>query len=253
VASAVSLAEMAVGERKDVHTFDALAWAYFRAGRFDEATTAYARVTELQPDSARGYHMLGTVQQSAGDIGAALESYRKANEILPTAATWSNMGTVLFWQGEYTQAADAYQKAIDLAPNEPDLYANLGDARQKLGRRDDALASYRRAIDEVSGLLEVNDRNPVNLGILAMYLAKTGDRAAAEAAIQKALAISPQDGDVLYNRAIVHALAGNRSEACTALGQALARGASAVVVRHADELKSLTGCPVYDRIAGALR
>jgi serine/threonine-protein kinase len=230
-----------------------LGFARFRAGRLDEAATAYERVIQLQPDSARGYHMLGTVQQSAGAIDAALDNYRKANAILPTAGTWSNMGTVLYWQGNYAEAAEAYERAIDLAPNEPDLHANLGDAQQKLGRRDEAVASYRRAIDEVSQLLEVNDRSAANLGILALYHAKTGNRAAAEATIQKALAISPQDGDVLYNRAIVHALAGNSVEACTALGQALARGVSAVIVRHTDELKTLAGCPAYDGIVSAAR
>lgn len=45
--SAVSLAETAVGERKDVHTFDALAWAYFRTGRFDEAAGAVRMATRL--------------------------------------------------------------------------------------------------------------------------------------------------------------------------------------------------------------
>ena len=47
VASAVSLAELAVGERKDVHTFDALAWAYIRAGRFDDAAGAMSQATRL--------------------------------------------------------------------------------------------------------------------------------------------------------------------------------------------------------------
>ncbi|HET9265300.1 MAG TPA: tetratricopeptide repeat protein [Vicinamibacterales bacterium] len=230
-----------------------LGFARFRAGRLEEAVKAYERVTQLQPDSARGYHMLGTVQQSAGDIAAALQSYQKANEILPTAATWSNMGTVLFWEGEYVKAAEAYERAIELLPNEPDLHANLGDVQQMLGRPDDAARSYQRAIDEVSRLLEVNDRNPVNLAILAMYQAKLGNRAAAESAIEKARSISPQDGDVLYNRAIVHALAGKQSEACTALEQALARGASAVIVSHAEELKPLKGCAAYDRITAAVR
>ena len=224
-------------------------YANYRAGRLDEAAKAYQRVTELQPDSARGYQMLGTVQQSAGDLTAALANYEKAIKIRPTAGTYSNIGTVLFWRGNFTGAADAYVQAIALAPHQPDMHANLGDALLKLGRRKEALQSYHRAITEVTALLAVNSKDAQNLALLALYRAKVGERPAAEDAIAKALAASPGDGDVLYNRAVVHALGGRAQEACAALGQALEQGASMQVVRYADELKTLKGCPVYDKIA----
>ena len=230
-----------------------LGFAYYRSGKLDDAAKAYERVTQLQPDSARGYHMLGTVQQAAGQTAAALESYRKANAIRPADSTWSNMGTILYWEGDYARAAEAYQSAIALAPHNPELHANVGDAQQKLGLRDEALVSYRRAIDEMKAQLAVNDRDPTNLAVLGMYQAKVGDRPAAEASIGQALALSPDDGDVLYNRAIVHALAGETSQACAALERALARGASAELVRRADELKSLKGCTAYDRLSGSPR
>jgi tetratricopeptide (TPR) repeat protein len=43
VAEAVRLAERAVAERQDVHTMDALAWAYFKAGRTADASAAIRR------------------------------------------------------------------------------------------------------------------------------------------------------------------------------------------------------------------
>ena len=226
--------------------------ASFRS-TLDEAADAYRRVTELQPDSALGFHMLGTVQQAAGDTAAALLSYTRANEIRPAYGTWSNMGTILFWQGDYAKAADAYAHAIALAPNEPELYANLGDALRKLGRREEATASYRSAIDRMNALLAVNETDAPNLAVLAMYHAKAGDREAADHAIARAVALSPDDGDILYNRAIVAALAGDEAQACGALEQALAKGASAEIVRQTDELKSLKGCAAYDRVTGSPR
>ena len=77
-----------------------LGLANYRAGRLLEAERAYQRVTELQPDSARGFHNLGTVQQSAGKLPEAIASYEQANRIRPAASTYSNLGTVLFWQGD---------------------------------------------------------------------------------------------------------------------------------------------------------
>ena len=43
VAEAVRLAERAAAERQDVHTMDALAWAYFKAGRTADASSAIGR------------------------------------------------------------------------------------------------------------------------------------------------------------------------------------------------------------------
>jgi tetratricopeptide (TPR) repeat protein len=43
VAEAVRLAERAAAERQDVHTMDALAWAYFKAGRTADASAAIRR------------------------------------------------------------------------------------------------------------------------------------------------------------------------------------------------------------------
>jgi serine/threonine-protein kinase len=230
-----------------------LGFANFRAGRLDAAESAYLRVTQLQPDSARGFHMLGTVQQAAGKLPEAVASYEHANQIRPAASTSANLGTVLFWQRDYAGAAAVYEQAAKLAPNHPAQHANLGDALTKLGRPADAAKSFQRAVDEVTKLLAINDKDPLNLANLALYQAKAGDSAAAEAAIQKALALSPDDGDVLYNRAIVHALAGQLDQACSALDQALARGASEEIVRRAYELESLKGCPAYDRVSRSTR
>lgn len=44
---AVALAERAAADRQDIHTLDALAWAYFRAGRIDEASAAIERAVKV--------------------------------------------------------------------------------------------------------------------------------------------------------------------------------------------------------------
>jgi tetratricopeptide (TPR) repeat protein len=192
--------------------------------------------------------MLGTVYQSAGRLDDALANYAKANAINPSAGTYSNIGTIRFWARDYQQAADAYDHAISLSPNQPDLYANLGDAQQKLGQRAKARASYRTAVEKVRGLLAVNENDALNQSLLGLYLAKLADWPGADAAIQKALAMTPQDADVLYSAAIVDALAGKLPESCTKLETALARGASVEIVRRADEVRVLKGCPAYDRV-----
>lgn len=219
-----------------------------RSGRLEEAMAAYRRLIELQPDSARGYQRLGTVLQAAGRLDDALKAYETAASIRPSWGTYSNMGTLYYWRGDNAKAVGAYERAIALAPNQPDLYANLGDALQKLGQTGRAADNYSRAVEEVRKLLAVKENDPLNLAALALYQAKLGQRAAASASISKAGGLSPQDGEVLYISAVVHALAGEVPAACGAIAEALAHGKSAEELRHADELNSLRGCPAYDRV-----
>jgi len=217
-----------------------------RAGRLDGAIGAYRRSTELQPDSARGYQRLGTALQTAGRVDEAMDSYQKATAIRESWATYSNMGTIHYWRGDHLKAVAAYERAIALAPNQPDLYANLGDVLRKIGRGARAADQYRHAIGEARKLLAVKANDPLNVAALALYQAKLGLKDAAASSIGLASTLSPQDGEVLYVRAVVHALAGKTTFACEAVTEALARGKSAEEVRRADELKSLKGCPAYD-------
>jgi eukaryotic-like serine/threonine-protein kinase len=230
-----------------------LGFVHYSAGRLDEAANAYERVTELQPDSARGYHMLGTVQQSAGHLDAALVSYEHANRIRPAASTYANLGTIHFWRGEYAEAATAYEQAIAMRPHEPDLHANLGDALLKLGRRDEAGRAFQRAVDEVTRLLAVNDKDALNLALLSMYRAKLGEAGAADEAMARARALSPREGEIAFIGAMVHALNGRAGDACRLLDEAVALGAIAELIRRSDELRTLQGCPVYDRLIGTSR
>ena len=222
--------------------------ALLRAGRLDGAVNAYRRLTELQPDSARGYQRLGTALQAAGLIDEALANYEKAAAIRPTWAMHSNMGTIHYWRGEHVQAVADYQRAIELAPNEAEPYANLGDALQKLGQPDRAAENYRRAIVEIRKALAIKPNDPMAVSALALYQAKLGMRDAAASSSELAGTLSPQEPEVLFVRAIVQALAGRSASACEAVTAALAHGKGAEEVRRADELKSLRGCPAYDRL-----
>jgi tetratricopeptide (TPR) repeat protein len=160
------------------------------------------------------------------------------------------MGTAYYWRGDNAKAVEAYERAIKLSPNRPDPYANLGDALTKLGKKDRATENYRHAIEQVEKLLAVKSNDPLNLASLALFQAKLGQRAAAEASIARAIGLSAQDGEVLYVRAVLFALGGNTAAACTAIDDALAHGKSAIEVRYADELRPLKGCPAYDRLVG---
>lgn len=247
--AAISAAQRAVALRPSYwRNHSQLGLAYFRAGRYDEAAAAYRRVVELQPDSARGYQMLGTVLHSAGKNDEALPIYEKSIRIRPSPGTLSNLGTLYFWKGEHQKAAETYERALALSPNDPLLHANLGDAYAGLGQSQKARQAYTRAVQHVEQLLSVSPNDAQHLASLALYQAKLGRRGPAAEAIQRALSENSKDGQVLYAAALVHALARNNEAACANLTGAIEHGASTEEIRHAGELQALTGCPAYDQI-----
>jgi tetratricopeptide (TPR) repeat protein len=68
---AVSLAERAAARRQDVHTLDALAWAYFRAGRLQDAATAADKATAIGTRERRVVLHAAAIKAALGDAAAA--------------------------------------------------------------------------------------------------------------------------------------------------------------------------------------
>ena len=68
---AVMLAERAAGRRQDVHTLDALAWAYFRVGRVQEAAAAADKATAVGTRERRVVLHAAAIKDALGDTSAA--------------------------------------------------------------------------------------------------------------------------------------------------------------------------------------
>src|SRR5437868_3989295 len=81
----------------------------FVAGHYDEAIASYQRVTELQPNYANGFVMLGAAYQRAGFIERAIGSYEHAARIGQTAAAYTNLGFVYALSHRDADAVVAYR------------------------------------------------------------------------------------------------------------------------------------------------
>ena len=91
------------------------------------------------------------------------------------------------------------------------------------------------------------------LSRLAVYEAKLGRQADAAGPSPDAVALSPADGEILYRKAVVQALAGQREAAVAALTQALARGYSASRARVDYDLRTLEPLPEFQALVAQAR
>ena len=112
--------------------------------QFEEAITEMHRALELDPLSIIINTDLGGVLFNARRYDEAIAQLRKALEMDPGFyyAHW-NLGEVLEMKGLTNEAMSEYKKAIALDPD-PLPQALLGHLYAKIGRRDEALATFDR-------------------------------------------------------------------------------------------------------------
>ena len=83
VAGALRTAEQCAAGQQDVRTMDALAWALYKNGRFEEARRASEKALRLGTRDAKFHYHAGMIALRLGDRAAAAASLRTALEINP--------------------------------------------------------------------------------------------------------------------------------------------------------------------------
>lgn len=222
--------------------------AMFEARRFDEAEAAYRQLVALQPDNVTGHQGLGAVFLRQQRIRESLENYERAMAISPAGQVLSSMGTLYFQQGDVQKAADTYRRAIAVRPNASMTHRNLGDALARLGRRDEALASYRRAVELAEADRLVNPADMQNLANLALFHAKAGDAADARRCIEEAVQRGGDDQTVRVRAAQAYAVLGSVDEALAALARAIALNYPPSEAATAVEFDGLRQLPRYQQL-----
>ncbi|TAK12159.1 MAG: tetratricopeptide repeat protein [Acidobacteria bacterium] len=230
-----------------------LAATLMKVGRYHDAETAYRRITELQPDSSVGFNNLGVVLMMQDNLPQGLESLTRAADITPKPGTFSNIGTIHFWNGRFDEARKAYLKAIALSPADASLARNLGDALGGLGDTAGAAEAYRHALDLAMNQWRVNPNDAAVLGLVGVLEAKLGRKAEARTHIDQALALAPNDSEVYYRSAVIAALAREADRAVADLRKAIAAGYSVKLVKRDLDLRGLHDRPDYLAVVNAQR
>jgi len=94
----------------------------------------------------------------------------------------------------------------------------------------------------------VNSRDAHTLGGLALYYAKKGDLDKAQQFIARAREIDAKDNVLMYNEALIQALAGQSAKAMKDLRDAFQNGYPPEVAKSEPELASLRSSAEFDRL-----
>ena len=224
-----------------------LGFALFRAGSYKEAIKPFARVTELRPNLASGYQMLGTMHHYAGEVDKAIGHYQHALRLGESASAYANLGFAYYSAGEPAQSLAHYQKSLQLDPRSASTLRSLGDVYAKLGRRPEARDAYTRAIAEGEERARINPRDGRTIALIALCEAKLGRLDAALRHAAEAEALAPSDNEIAYKGAVVRGLAARQDEALASLTLAVALGYPPELARQDEDLRALRNRSDYSK------
>jgi predicted O-linked N-acetylglucosamine transferase (SPINDLY family) len=127
----------------------------------------------------------------------------------------NDRGIALFRSGRRDEAIASFARAIELDPQYAEAHFNLGSALRRTGESEAAIASYRKALDLRPNLMAAH------LGI-GEVLSDLGRFAEAIAAFDRALALEPNAAVVHNNLSLALRKAGESRRALQVLDRAIA-------------------------------
>jgi hypothetical protein len=120
-----------------------------RAGRLAEAEAAYVQLLARWPDLADSWYNLARLQSRLGRYEAALASYQQALDRGAACPEEVHLNRGVIFSDHLRQDAAAegeLNAALALNPNYVPALLNLANLREDFGRRDEALALYRKIL-----------------------------------------------------------------------------------------------------------
>ena len=148
-----------------------------------QSPTQDENADSAQPSDAEITTLLQHYQN--GRYGDAEQLAVSLSERFPTHPfSWEVLGVLLKQTGRLSEALNAMQKSVQLAPQDAEGHYNLGITLQELSRLDEAEASYRQAIALKPDLAEAHN----NLGLA---LKEQGKLDEAEACFRQAITLNP--------------------------------------------------------------
>ena len=148
------------------------------------------KLVAAYPNDERAQFQLGNFHFGQQEWDPAVEHYKKATELAPNySPAYTILGYAYRTLGDYAGAEQAFKKYIELIPNDPNPYDSYAELLLKMGRFDDSIAQYHKALSVDSHFV------PSHFGIAAaqMYLNKPEE---ATAELQKLAAQARNDGEL---------------------------------------------------------
>ena len=219
----------------------------FSHQRYDEAVAQYRHAIELTPDNAALYLNLGAVYINMGDkhYAEAEQMLRKSLALEPSYPAYTNLGALYNQQRNYAEAADALEKALRLNDKDYVVWSDLEFAYACLKDKEKAGKAQDRETVLLEQAVRDTPRDATAQSYLAAVYAKKKLREKAIPRIQSALALSPDDPNVLEFAGEVYEDLGDRAQALQYIEKSLQKGYALGDLKKIPDLQGLLSDPSF--------
>lgn len=178
----------------------ALGKLHMAQGKAAQAIETLKQALQANPDADEVLATLGEAKQANNDYAGAITAYREATRIAPrNPAHLLRLGKACRVQGQLDQAIAHLMQAKDLAPNNDDVAREIGLVFEGRKQYDRALEMYQIAI-------KYAPRNAANHTRAGVALKQLKDYAGSVTALEKAVALDPNNLEATRQLAAVTAL-----------------------------------------------
>jgi tetratricopeptide (TPR) repeat protein/DNA-binding winged helix-turn-helix (wHTH) protein len=196
----------------------------FAMGRYYDAAEQYRLVVSIDPDNATARSNLGAALTLAAEFEEARQVLEETLALQPIAQTWSGLGVIYYYLGDFDKSVETLRQAVELTPSDALFWLNLADSLHFAGQPDEATEAYLKARELSTRRLEVDSSDGVALTILAWAEHMLGDSDAALALVDESLRIDPGDPYTWYYDALIRYQTGDRDKSLASLAAALEKG-----------------------------
>ena len=179
-------------EPRFVDTYNLLGMIHASNGKYQDAVDTFNKAIEIDPKNGMSYSnaavsltLMELTDDAESNLDKAVELYRaQGADPAFLAVPYSNLAGVLARKKNYERAAGILRKAVALAPNRPDIRANLAMMLYFQDRMSEARQEIDRSISADPSAAEIQN-------IFGMILLKQGDTAGAVKAFERAFTLRP--------------------------------------------------------------
>jgi len=162
-------------------------------GRIEEALACCELGLQLDLEDETSWANKAGVLVILRRFGEAVEAYDKALELAPNATLWRRKAETLRLAGRDEQALASLERAIELGPEVASAWGAKGDLLGMMRRFEESASAYDRA-------LQLDPRDAVNWNNKGSALKAAGRPQEALECFDQALRIAPSDSNAYHNR-----------------------------------------------------
>ncbi|HXI04217.1 MAG TPA: protein kinase [Candidatus Saccharimonadales bacterium] len=191
----------------------------------EKADAASKKALELDPDLAEAHVSRGVAISLWRKHEAAQKEFQVAMRLDPKLfEAYYFYARSFYAQGKLADAVHWFQEAARIRPEDYQAPILLGSVYSALERHEEAEATFRRCVEVIDKHLDMHpdDSRAVYFGAYARCFLGETEQGLAWAA--KALTMDPEEPQVLYNVACVHAKYGDHDKAIDCIEQAIEHG-----------------------------